>query len=354
MSEGENIINVTFLVGNGFDLSVGLKTSYTSFYEWYCKTNSKSEIISEFKENIRQDIETNGENWSDFEMGLAQHTALCKDSNDFIECYEDARNELMIYLEKENSRFNQLKIDSTLLPGFYGGLVNFLCTLSPMEKQSIEKKLKTKQESIYFNFINFNYTNALDRCVNLTTRGNIGSLNFSGICAICYIKREIIHIHGTIDNFPIIGVSESKDIKNHDFRETEEIQTLLLKSKSITSIGQFWYNEAEQLIENSRIICIFGMSLGRTDSHWWQNIAKWLTFDTNNELLIFWYDKDYLNNRSTYRYNHIINSVRNKFISYTNFSKDEIDNVVNRIHVVINTTSVLTTKIRGIISDNTI
>ena len=261
----------------------------------------------------------------------------------------------MNYLEKENNRFNAIKIDSTLLPGFYGGLVNFLSPLTPREKQSITTKFETIHESIHFNFISFNYTNALDMCVNLaSTSSNIGSLSYGRYTNICNITRNIIHVHGTLNQFPVIGVSNINDIANSDFRENPDIQTVLLKSQSITSIGQFWYKEAEELIESSKIICIFGMSLGQTDSNWWSNIARWLTLDKNNELIIFWYDKDYINNRFISKFSGITNAVKNKFISFSGFSKDEINYIYNRIHVVINTTSVLSTKINDVINnDNT-
>ena len=96
------------------------------------------------------------------------------------------------------------------------------------------------------------------------------------------------------------------------------------------------------------------MSLGQTDSNWWSNIARWLTLDKNNELIIFWYDKDYINNRFISKFSGITNAVKNKFISFSGFSKDEINYIYNRIHVVINTTSVLSTKINDVINnDNT-
>ena len=30
-------MNITFFIGNGFDLNLGLKTGYKSFYEYYTK-----------------------------------------------------------------------------------------------------------------------------------------------------------------------------------------------------------------------------------------------------------------------------------------------------------------------------
>ena len=63
-------MNITFLVGNGFDMSLGIDTSYRGFYQWYCEQPSNSDHIEKFKEHIKNDIEGDGENWADFEMGL--------------------------------------------------------------------------------------------------------------------------------------------------------------------------------------------------------------------------------------------------------------------------------------------
>ena len=42
-------MNITFLVGNGFDLSAGLRTAYRDFYDWYCAQPSGNLDIQMFK-----------------------------------------------------------------------------------------------------------------------------------------------------------------------------------------------------------------------------------------------------------------------------------------------------------------
>jgi len=43
-------MNIVFIIGNGFDLNLGLKTKYTDVYKDYCKTStSDSELIRRFK-----------------------------------------------------------------------------------------------------------------------------------------------------------------------------------------------------------------------------------------------------------------------------------------------------------------
>ena len=52
--ERRYIMNITFLIGNGFDIKLGLKTRYTDFYPTYIDSNnhSKEESIKKFTELI--------------------------------------------------------------------------------------------------------------------------------------------------------------------------------------------------------------------------------------------------------------------------------------------------------------
>ena len=54
-------MNITFLVGNGFDLNLKLDTRYTDFYKYYIEHDPK-DLLSE---SIRNDFEM----WSDLETG---------------------------------------------------------------------------------------------------------------------------------------------------------------------------------------------------------------------------------------------------------------------------------------------
>lgn len=60
-------MNITFLLGNGFDINFGLKTSYKSFYNYLKKSKIRNKLI----ENILSDLEC--ELWSDLELGLGNY-----------------------------------------------------------------------------------------------------------------------------------------------------------------------------------------------------------------------------------------------------------------------------------------
>lgn len=70
-------MNITFLIGNGFDLNLTVKTDYINFLEYYCNCSSKVKDgqgndpeIEKFKKLISENIEL----WSDLEKALGQKT----------------------------------------------------------------------------------------------------------------------------------------------------------------------------------------------------------------------------------------------------------------------------------------
>ena len=42
-------MDVVFLLGNGFDINIGMKTRYCDFYDYYFKQISLNDIIKTFK-----------------------------------------------------------------------------------------------------------------------------------------------------------------------------------------------------------------------------------------------------------------------------------------------------------------
>ena len=52
-------MNITYIIGNGFDVNLGLKTRYQDFYDYYQNQPSPSEEVKQLKAHI----DRNKENW---------------------------------------------------------------------------------------------------------------------------------------------------------------------------------------------------------------------------------------------------------------------------------------------------
>ncbi len=90
-----------FLIGNGFDISCGLKTKYINAYEGYIATKSDKTHIKKFKEMINpSDL-----SWADFEMAMAINASKYGDEDTFIECIRDFKRYMSAYLIGQQSMF---------------------------------------------------------------------------------------------------------------------------------------------------------------------------------------------------------------------------------------------------------
>lgn len=87
-------MKITYIIGNGFDINLGLRTGYENFYNWYIGQSSKkdSDVVKKFKNEINNYIEKKGTeiNWSDLESGLGKYSSEV--STDLIRHYMTRRN----------------------------------------------------------------------------------------------------------------------------------------------------------------------------------------------------------------------------------------------------------------------
>ena len=54
-------MNITFLIGNGFDRNLGLATTYAEFVKEYKKTATNSKVLKDFREYIKENEELRSE-----------------------------------------------------------------------------------------------------------------------------------------------------------------------------------------------------------------------------------------------------------------------------------------------------
>lgn len=108
-------MNITFLMGNGFDIGLGLKTSYEDFYPHYCEVQpTDNDNIQAFKKLLRN--RNLGEvkniiNWADFEKAFGQHSSSFKieEKDVYMERFEDFVRQFNAYLEEEEKRVDYSK-----------------------------------------------------------------------------------------------------------------------------------------------------------------------------------------------------------------------------------------------------
>ena len=337
-------MQITFLVGNGFDIAAGLDTSYSAFYKWYCQQPSPKKHIERFKREIADDIRAGGKNWADFEVGLGQYTSHFSVDNAarFLECYEDAHEMIVKFLEMQKDAFDLDHISEESLSFLKNGLLRFYQDLSPQEIRLFEDIIDNdKSNNTVINFLSFNYTNTLDRGVEELSKSPLKQWSVTGGTRYMSVNKKVVHMHGQSTAYPILGVDNATQIANQELLSVPNFADVLLKPQSVNAIGELWHSEAQEIISKSKIIGIFGMSLGQSDAKWWNIIIKWLKDNPARHLIVFWHTSNPPNGISIFRKLVETQKAKDALYKYYDLTQDEMKSISPRIHVAINTKNVL-------------
>lgn len=341
-------MKVTFLIGNGFDVNLGINSSYSKFYDWYCKRPSILGYINEFKENIENDMNQNvpdeEKTWADFEVGLGKYTThfSLESASQFLDCYEDAQADLVHYLKEQVAKINVEAVSDDALTAFSDTILNFYQELPTLELRTVDTVCNGIQnENREISFISFNYTGVLDEILKQLPSTTLKKWKHGNVEYVCRINPSVVHVHGTTSEFPILGVDADAQIINTELLNDPRFREVMIKAECVAALGHIWHQQAEQLISQSKIVCIFGMSLGETDAKWWRKLAQWLKADGGRRIIVHWYDRNPPNGISARKQLETKNKVIDKFLSYSSLTDKEKSTLRSRIHVIINTKNFL-------------
>ena len=250
------VSNCTFLFGNGFDLSLGMKTRYIDMYSEYIKSKSlfqkepEKKWIAKFKDFINNE-KPEYKTWSDFELALGKYSKNCDSAEELIKCERDFKLFLKNYLKKEEERMIKIinKSGREYMLAFSNFCYNFYQRndLTENEKNTI----KTFCENAKFNYISFNYT---QRILN-----NLVAQN------------RPLFIHGTLNNDIVLGVDNETQISLplNEVAKRAIIKPIYTQTVDINNI-----NKIKNILWNSKVICSYGLSFGASDLTWIKEISK--------------------------------------------------------------------------------
>lgn len=161
------------MLGNGFDVSFGIESSYSSFYKWYCPQKSTLTHVNEFRktidDEIKSDIPDEDKMWSDFEIGLGKYTDKFSQEtvSEFLDCLVDAQENIQKYLLDQLLKFDIDVFSNEDFGLFSNSLLNFYDEVTDTEKNSVNNLLKNYQnQNRRISFITFNYTNTLEKILS--------------------------------------------------------------------------------------------------------------------------------------------------------------------------------------------
>lgn len=296
-------MNITFFIGNGFDLALDLKTRYLDFYKAYeekkysniengfakayIKTFSKDESLL-LKIISDPNMKTN---WADFESKLCLeyiNSITTKEQEErFIKDFYEFKDEFSSYLEIQSNIILQdesvTKDGNRIHDITTRSICRFYEYLSESNKTLLKKYFDEKP--FVYNIVSFNYTKTIDFILSKTKR-----INSKYEPGLFFTEGKIIDVHGTYDESLITGFGEIEKIQNKSILENDEIKNAIIKLEHNKVIGKMVTEKVCNLIDESDIIVIFGMSLGISDSNWWKKIIE--KSKNSNMPIVYYYYHD--------------------------------------------------------------
>lgn len=323
-------MEVTFLIGNGFDIGLGMRTQYSQFIPHYIKNRKdKTTVLKDFSEQLGKNIDK----WAYFEKQIGEYTLEFSENNkrDLIDQIEDFEEAFVAYLLEEEKKleFN----DSGKIGKFFQEkILKFYETLHPESIITIKEVFNAYKDSGHnYNFICFNYTQALDKCLEKIPNKKINTRKVSNMIYTDTVGG-IIHVHGLCNQFPLMGLNDVEQIKNPELANDSAFVKYLIKPSLNKLYRMGNASTASNMINRSRIICIYGMSLGETDLLWWKKIISWLNEAKDRHLIIFEHD-DHFSRSSQFGWIRKMDSLIDKLQLYSKNTGIKVELLRDRIHL---------------------
>ena len=215
------------------------------------------------------------------ELGLGQYTEHIANEQEGLTVYKDILCGLQNYLTQEEKKYTyDISGYEKILSDFFHP-ENYLRW---REKQSIFSHFN-KAEEWKVRVITFNYTKTLEMILGNPTLPVEVSFENEGVRKLTYI----VHIHGFIGDRMILGVNDPSQIKNQTWQSNNRLLRRYVKPKHNDTYKLDHERLSSELISNSNVICLFGVSIGLTDKLWWEKIANRLNSNNATRSIIFYF-----------------------------------------------------------------
>lgn len=321
-------MQILFIIGNGFDLNLKMKTQFSDFCEFYQGIETEQKILKSLKKDIKRNIET----WADLEKRLGEYTKRIGTYKSFEIIFDDIILNMVKYLQGIEDNVDYSSVNREKLFEYFS---NPEISLPRKDIDEIRLfKSKWFNDHWYVDIMNFNYTKTIERLFD-------GSLNNLIIGnhhrpEVKIIMRDLYHIHGLLDDGTILGVNDLSQLKNEKFHNDQRIVSSIIKPENNKlqrkSIDDYCIGK----ISRSNLICIFGSSLGSTDSFWWEKIGSQLLTSKECELIIYTKGEE-IPASLGHKKAQISFLTRELFLERTKLSNKEKEKVRSKIHVGANT-----------------
>lgn len=317
------------MIGNGFDLNLGLRTRFTDFYNHYSAARAKDDrlYVRDFLDKVKNS--SNGE-WSDFEASFGKYAQHFSKENheDYLSLWMDILLELGKYIDLQqknaipaNWHLNNIMMSYLISPELF---------LARGARAPFEKLKVRVGDIINVDVINFNYTSTFEKLYNWRNVAETISdgLNYASL-------NSVTHIHGTTRENMILGVDNPSQIICADnIGNQERVKNRLVKPIANRNSLTLRDEDCAKRIANANVVCIFGMSLGKTDQTWWQLVGERLR-SPDAMAIIFSRSKDVPINLG-YLASELQDIKAKEFLSAAGIVADQVPELISKINISFN------------------
>ncbi|PRP68349.1 AbiH family protein [Nonlabens agnitus] len=310
-------MRTVFLIGNGFDLNLNLKTSYSEFYKFYINQESNKKVVASLKRSINSNLS----NWADLKLELGNYTVNIDNQSDFDLIFDDVGENLAKFLI---DREKELDINSLNPSVLFTDLCQAEKHLLPSDRRKVlafKNEFGSVEHAV--DIINFNYTKTIETILENNYQ-NLKLGLFRNKNPV--ILKNIYHIHGFTDDRMVFGVNDKSQIANESFHSNKDILESLIKNECNIAHKHTVEEQCQNLIKNANVICVFGSSLGDTDKIWWEEIG--LRLKHSNARLIIFYKGETIPKRISHRAARYERAIKEDFLNKANVD-DEIREVID-------------------------
>lgn len=337
-------MRITWIIGNGFDVNLGLKTGYRDFRDRVyladsCKSELRNKLMQKLADASLSDFET-AELWSDLEALLGSTTAYYEadEIDAFYDTFEEMERLLTDYVHEQESRLPDF-LSEECIDEFKESITRFDDRMVPQDRQHF--KLKGAADNHVHRFISLNYTQALARFVDASSDDNgLMSQHRVGNTTYSDIAKKLLYVHGAIEeggvsSDVIFGVDSPEQVVNESFSKNALFAESWVKASRNTDLyGNTNEQELQELIANADVFCIYGCSMGKTDGRIWRAIGGHLLHCSDSKLVLFVYDLPDRHGREHRKYQKVRESRREAFRQAADLSDEDMASLDERIFFV--------------------
>jgi len=325
--------HITFMIGNGFDLQLGLDTRYDQFLSWYIQQPSASENIKKYKKALSEDRQSPW--WTDAEIAMGKHISsfTTETMPDYYEQIRDFKVKLAEYLEQQDKRCRFADRDAIGK--------SFAAFVSSFQEDILLPRKVSYQFSHYdnsrYSFVTFNYTSVLNKLIQTLGPDRIVYKTNNKPSGDVYGKIDnVIPVHGTLSTSLIMGVNDEEQIAFPKDKITPKLKRTLIKPIINSALGRSEEDSARTVISNSSVIAIYGLKLGETDIRWKACVAKWLENDRHYVVIFDHHKLEGVNKVIPEDILDYVHQKQDAFLKqlYLDISEEQIDSMRDRVFVI--------------------